>query len=761
MHLNYLPLRFTSDVFHGGTISFPGNPKDLAHKESALSLKLQELREKQGTTHLFYASGNSIACVPIVPDAPLIGEVKQFTTITDFQLANALARNALFDFFKNANHTVIARKPVTVLLEKHNLASARKDIFGIFPEYTLDVRPLAPHEGEITSGVLIGFGIRYVFLKTAAELLAAGVPLDGLYVVRVLEEDVEVPTPFERRYHGRVDHVHSGIATLSDSDVREIALDKCYLEGSRGNIEVVGRALLGDSYDAFSNDIHEKTYSVMGAEHQVKRLNDLGVWLESKSPLPCCAGLNIRVHKTPHECPRGTDAGTSHDFKSPNCVLRPGGSITVPWPVDKQIDKHGPYDAESFPDKRVRIAVICPQEFIGEVGQFLRQFKDGVHSNDDKTPFQQGFVRKYHLNGCEFTFHEVERTTATHPLEESYKTASLQALQDKPHLAIAIIRAQYRDLPDSSNPYYTTKARMMAQGVPVQIIKIETIRLPGTAYILNNIGLATYAKLGGIPWTLAPNQDLAHEIVVGIGSARLGDSRRGAGERVIGITTVFSGDGQYLLANNTQEVSSEQYVDALTASLHETVTELRSRFGWKPQDRVRFVFHQSYKKYKDVEAEAVKRFAASLTDFDVQYAFVHVSDSHNWMLFDPSSAGVKWGRSNKGKMVPQRGQCVPLGPNTALLTLSGPYQVKTGNHGCPHPLLVSIHEDSTFKSLDYLARQVFNLSFISWRGFNPSTLPVSISYSNLIVDLLGHLRHVKNWNPETLATALKERRWFL
>ena len=25
----------------------------------------------------------------------------------------------------------------------------------------------------------------------------------------------------------------------------------------------------------------------------------------------------------------------------------------------------------------------------------------------------------------------------------------------------------------------------------------------------------------------------------------------------------------------------------------------------------------------------------------------------------------------------------------------------------------------------------------------------------------GHLRHVKNWNPETLSTALKERRWFL
>ena len=65
-----------------------------------------------------------------------------------------------WEFFKAVgNETVIAFRPVTLLLEKHNLASARKDVFGLFPEYTLDVRPLAPHEGAITSGVLVGFGI--------------------------------------------------------------------------------------------------------------------------------------------------------------------------------------------------------------------------------------------------------------------------------------------------------------------------------------------------------------------------------------------------------------------------------------------------------------------------------------------------------------------------------------------------------------------------------------------------------------------------
>jgi hypothetical protein len=427
--------------------------------------------------------------------------------------------------------------------------------------------------------------------------------------------------------------------------------------------------------------------------------------------------------------------------------------------VDKQIDLHGPYDAESFPDKRVKVAVICPEEFVGEAGQFLRQLKDGINSADEHAPFRKGFVRKYHLNACDFTFHEVKRAATS--LEDGYKAASLAALNEKPNLVVAVIREQHHDLPDLSNPYYTTKARVMAQGVPVQLLKIETIRRQKIDYILNNISLAMYAKLGGIPWTLAPNSDLAHEIVVGIGSAQLTDSRRGHGERVIGITTVFSGDGQYLLANNTHEVSAEQYLEALKRSLEETVAELRSRFGWKRKDRVRFIFHQSFKKYKEVEAEAVKTFARSLEDFDIQYAFVHVSDSHNWMLFDRASPGVKSGSLVKGKMVPPRGQCVPLGPNTALLTLSGPHQVKTAYHGCPHPILINIHEDSTFKSLDYLARQVFNLSFMSWRGFNPSTLPVSIAYSNMIVDLLGHLRHVKNWNAETLATALKERRWFL
>lgn len=339
MHLNYLPLRFTSDVFNGGVLSFENSPRDLWVRDSPLSLKLKELRREHGDTHVFHASGDTIACIPLKDGAPLIGSKQEFNALTDFQVANALARAALYGFFKTTGtHTVIGHRPVTLLLADRNLATERPDVFGIFPEITLDVRPLAPHEGDITSGVLVGFGVHYLFQKNAAELHAEGVPLIGFYAVRVRDDD-EAVKPYERSYLGKIEQVREGTAILSDSDVPEFPLADCFLEGSRTNVEAVGRALLGDGYEAFSQCLLASTFDVMGAERQVQRLNTLGEWLEKKSPLPCCVGMSLRIHKTPHDCPAGTDAGTSHAFSAPNCVLRPGGSISVHWPVDAQIDR--------------------------------------------------------------------------------------------------------------------------------------------------------------------------------------------------------------------------------------------------------------------------------------------------------------------------------------------------------------------------------------------------------------------------------------
>ena len=74
-------------------------------------------------------------------------------------------------------------------------------------------------------------------------------------------------------------------------------------------------------------------------------------------------------------------------------------------------------------------------------------------------------------------------------------------------------------------------------------------------YILQNISIALYAKMNGIPWTVDHDLTIADELVIGIGTAELSDSRLEERQRYVGITTVFRGDGNYLLGQLSREAS--------------------------------------------------------------------------------------------------------------------------------------------------------------------------------------------------------------
>jgi len=115
----------------------------------------------------------------------------------------------------------------------------------------------------------------------------------------------------------------------------------------------------------------------------------------------------------------------------------------------------------------------------------------------------------------------------------------------------------------------------------------------------------------------------------------------------------------------------------------------------------------------------------------------------------------------KGRYVPERGHAVPIGTREMLLSTGGPRDLKNALHGVPKPLLLKVHGLSTFTDIEYLARQAYRFTSMSWRSMYPSRVPVTILYSDLIANLLGHLRHVKNWNADTLTTQLRGSRWFL
>lgn len=750
--LNHLPISFSATKFTGYLTPYQN------------AEQLKTLRRQLAQTHYCHRVGEQIAQFSYDGNTQTTGTETAFDITTDHSMANALARQALLRIFIKQNRCISGLRPVSFVRNTQNLVAEKgADTFSVFPEYSFDIRPLAPPDGELINGIVINFGTRLLIRPTAAELNAIGIPLVGLYLLANVEsDDFHISPMFNRRLVGRVRDVDGDAAILDDSRVSQIDLKEAYIEPSMATFERVGRKLLGLAYNNFQRELLACLHKVSGADKQLERLRQMLTFVDIQGDLPVCEGLSIRLDGSLSEIGQGFGVGLARQFDTPQCSLRPGGSITVPWPVDPKIETNGPFDADSFERKQAKIGLIYPIEQQGHVERFAAQLRDGVPSGGRSRPFSQGMVRKFRLQGIEFASVPV---TPKGTRAQAYRDAALRAVRQGIDLAIVVVTDDDRSLTGSDSPYYVSKAMLMSQGIPTQMVRIQTILQQEVAYSLNNIALALYAKLNGIPWTLSVQQRLVHEVIVGIGSARVGFDRLGDRDRLVGITTVFSGDGNYLLGNATAEVAAEEYQEALLTSLENNLSELRRRFGWQPKDKLRIIFHQSFKRYKNTEAAAVTQLVARMKDFEVEYAFVQVSEDHDWILFDPEGRGVTKIRSNrpstKGACVPERGQIVPLGPYAALVTLTGPNQLKSDLQGCPRPILVAIHPDSTFQSLDYIAKQVFDLTFMSWRTFMPSTRPVSIAYPNMVVQLLGNLKQVPNWNPDILTTRLRESRWFL
>jgi len=388
-------------------------------------------------------------------------------------------------------------------------------------------------------------------------------------------------------------------------------------------------------------------------------------------------------------------------------------------------------------------------------------------ANAPDNPFQGGMIGKLRLSSVHFEFEEV-----SDPTPDAYRAAIerlLARLPETPDLALVQIRADFKQLRNDRNPYFAAKAAFMTVGVPVQSIQAETadMRPANLAYVANNLALASYAKLGGTPFVILTRMPATHELVVGLGCTEISEGRFGPKSRFVGITTVFQGDGRYLVWGQTREVEFESYADALLVSLKTTIDMVRKENNWQPRDRVRLVFHV-YKPLKHVEIDAIKQLVKELLNgqHDVEFAFLDISRFHDFALFDPAQAGspyyVERQRLTKGVGVPARGLCVQLDDRSTLLQLIGTKEVKTGDQGLPRPLRLTLHPDSDFRDITYLARQVYSFSYLSWRSYFPAIEPVSITYSRLIANALGNLRGVPNWNSSVLtAGTLRNRMWFL
>src|SRR5690606_28141958 len=235
---------------------------------------------------------------------------------------------------------------------------------------------------------------------------------------------------------------------------------------------------------------------------------------------------------------------------------------------------------------------------------------------------------------------------------QSYESIT-QKLEESPDIVIISIPENFKEAKDPSlSLYYQLKSHFLKRGFPVQFVTVNTLKYYDE-YKLNAIALQIYAKMGGVPWTIVAKQSYDRELVIGIGHTIIRQNQFSGNyqERVVGITTFFSSDGQYLLGSKVKDVPFDEYFNELLQSLKESIERLEQENGWKNGDTIRLVFH-IFKPIKDVEFLVVKELIRQFNRFVIQFAFVTISEFHPFVMLDENQPG-KTTKFNSGEKIGQ------------------------------------------------------------------------------------------------------------
>jgi hypothetical protein len=725
---------------------------------------LARLRDTHRGTHAVARRRDQIVCLPRIQEATAVGDAQEDIPLRhNLGLVGALLREALIDHFSALRRPVISHRPITFLAANDLLKDAlpaglsAPSWLMLLPRYELDVRLFSFADQTPFLGLALNSRTRQRVTATCNELTAAGIDLRGLYVGRLCpHDDPRLEPRFELL--GRVSAVHADHLQLDDSreGVSSVKAQECCAEPSSHTFTSLLSQVFTDRADQVRETLFQRAAARRVGPAKLQDLRKVIGYLQRRE-FDVSPGISLKVGALLD----GKSLPKFEDAPRPVYVLDPTGAKTATW-ADRGIQQYGPYSQQTFSKNRPRIAVVCEASAKGRVEQFLQKFFNGQrHPKRNPGPFDNGLIGKYRLDGVSPKFFLTSTPTA-----DAYQHASQEAIseEDRWDLALVQIEKQFRELEGADNPYLVTKHAFLTHQTPVQEFTLETASLRDgqLAFALNNMALATYSKLGGTPWLLRCDRAIAHELVIGIGSANVGYGRLGNRERVVGFTTVFSGDGDYRIANRSEAVPYDQYGKALLTTLKATVETVAKDMNWQDGDHVRLVFH-AFKPFRDVEADAVKSLMDSLGRYDVDFAFVEISEHHPYLLFDEGQEGVydyeakKW----KGAYAPERGKTLKLSKSEVLLVLTGPRDVKRPEDGLPSPVLLRLHRESTFTDTTYLSRQVYAFANHSWRSFFPGSLPVTVQYSQLIARLLGELSRLPNWNAEVLWGRVGRSRWFL
>jgi hypothetical protein len=769
MELNFFPINFDFKEYHISKVNYSED-------------KLVELRDKYNHTHSFFRNGDKLFISNKDGDDSIkLGVIETVSVYDDFKITSSLIKHLFFRTFKERFPRL---KPIDFYPFRF-FSRQEKDnvIYDVLPDdlknkiaykklIELQLR-LLKIDGKPQFGFIINIRRNWIFTKSCFELNEEGFNLIGTEVLRseIFPGLDNVLAPNEE-FIGLIKSVEKNKAFVDTNEgVVQIDLKELFIKKNKSNIEkyLTFKTSVNKTKEIFEI-IERKRSDIYNAKKLSLEIKSIANLMFSDKNSHANSKQPILFQNKDSFCFTVGEAlqrnANSMNLKVPTFIFDHAGTKTKNNYPDSGLNDFGPYDSLNFDIKTPTVLCICHKDIRGSFTIFLSHLIDGMPNSKY---FKKGFKKKYDLHDVKYLIEEI-----TSYEFGSYNSIIRSELDLKPDLAVIEIPNEFRDLDDVHNPYYSIKAKLLSLEIPVQFITTNNVK-GHNEYILNSMALQLYAKIGGTPWVLPSNRSVDRELIIGIGNSWIrANTFKGAEQkRIVGITTFMSSDGQYLLGDKVKDIEYEDYFEELLQSLENSFKRLKSEQGWSKGDTVRLIFH-IFKPIKNIEFEVVSSLIKRFEDFNIQFAFVTIGKKHPYKLFDSNEKGVSVYNSKqlKGECIPTRGANIFIDSTTCLVQMLGAKELKMQSHGMSNPIQIKIHmptgniEDKEldkllFTDLNYIVQQIYSFTYLSWRSFLPGEKPASMLYSELISKLLGKMRKVDGWDPDSLHYKLKRKKWFL
>lgn len=425
---------------------------------------------------------------------------------------------------------------------------------------------------------------------------------------------------------------------------------------------------------------------------------------------------------------------------------------------------YGPYSAGFVPDP-IRVATLAPHGESQRIYDFVRNLNLSFDPRErrDYLPRWPGFNAVFGLHmraaggGCHEEIssridEEIFKTSGAHIAVAEHLVQAIQRLEacrsDFDVLFIYIPQrweSGFTGGPDNDFDLHDhLKAYTAMRGMPIQLVREDrAATYHCKASVMWRIGLALYAKAGGVPWKLADSDP--ETAYIGISYAvRPRDSDRS--RFVTCCSQVFDADGAGLefVAYDAHEVSVHRDNPFLSRTeMFRVMTRSmdlyrRRHAGMTPR---RVMVHKTT-EFKPDEVAGCMEALHLCEAVDLLQVVEHVG----WrgVRIDRGQGGSK---GRPARFPVSRGTLIGLSPRDSLLWTHGDVEGITarsyfqGSRSTPRPIRLVRH--AGHGSWDDTARAILGLSKMNWNNdslYDP--LPVTLAYAKVLARVVKRIPHL-------------------